>query len=125
MVVSKKKAGRDARTNAAHGRLFQHGVEADLRVSATHVVDRFADDLVEPDILDRKGRLFVAREIDEISDQCRQPLDLTDELNEHLLALLRIGRLPAREQLEIRTQARERRPQLVRGVGDELALLAQ
>src|SRR6185503_6373041 len=116
---------RDARTNPAHGRLFEDGVEADLRVAAAHVVDRFADDLVEPNILDRKGRLFVARKVDEIAHQRRQAFDLTDELYEHLLALLWIGRLPAREQLEIRAQAGERRSQLVRGVGDELALLAQ
>src|SRR6185503_10902292 len=114
---------RDARTNAAHGRLFQDGVEAHLRVPAAHVVDRFADDLVEPNILDRKGRLLVASEIDEIAHERREALDLTDELYEHLLALLRIRRLSACEQLEIRAQAGQRRPQLVRGVGDKLALL--
>ena len=41
------------------------------------------------------------------------------------MALRRIGRLAALEQLEVRAQARERSSQLVRRVRDELALRAQ
>ena len=125
VVEQIRDRARDARADAAHAGLFECGFEADLRVAAAHVPDRVGDDLVEPDVLDRQRRLFVAREIDEIGDERRQPLQLADELDEHLLPLGGIGRLTAREQLEIGAQAGEWSAQLVRGVGHELTLLAQ
>ena len=49
--------------------------------------------------------------------------ELRDDVGEELLALVRRQRAAAgREHLDVRAQARERRPQLVRGVLDELAL---
>src|SRR5204863_7488345 len=74
---------------------------------------------------DGERDLLVAREVDEVGDEGGEALHLRDEVLEQLLALDRIGGLAAREELEVRAQARERRAQLVRRVGDELPLLSQ
>src|SRR4029077_13957147 len=50
---------------------------------------------------------------------------LPHEVSQELLALAWIGGLATLEKLEIRSKARERGPQLVTGVGDELSLRAQ
>ena len=65
-----------------------------------------------------------AVDLDEVADEGRELLDLADHVGEELLALLLGQRLSAHEHLDVRAEARERRPQLVRRVGDELALRA-
>src|SRR5207247_10210100 len=47
VVEQIRDGARDARADAAHGRLFEDGFEANLRVTAPHVGDRVGDDLVE------------------------------------------------------------------------------
>ena len=58
------------------------------------------------------------REVEQVGRQLRQPLHLLAHRLEELAAL-GLGQPALREQLEIAAERRQRRPQLVRGVGDE------
>ena len=83
------------------------------------------DQPVEPHVLDR-GRvgLLVAGELDEVADERGQLLELRDHVGAQPLAVAGVRRPAAGQHLEVRAQRGERRAQLVRGVGDELALRA-
>ena len=81
-----------------------------------------AVDEVEPHVLRLRRRLVAARELDELRDQRRHLGQLLGHVPQQLLALAGRQRLVAGEHLDVRAQARQRRPQLVRGVGDELPL---
>ncbi len=68
-------------------------------------------------------RLVAAGEVDQVVHQQRQLLDLLDDVAEQPLALVGVHVLALLLQdLDVRAQAGDRRAQLVRGVGDELAL---
>ena len=75
---------------------------------------------VEADRLDLELSRVEAREVEEIRRQPRQPVDLVSHLGEEVAAHGRIHRLVA-EELDEPAEREERRPELVRGVGDELA----
>ena len=79
-------------------------------------------DEIEPDVLERLRLLLAARELGQLADQLGHLAELRDDVGQELLALP--GRQPVahREHLDVRPQARQRRPQLVRGVLHELAL---
>ncbi len=66
--------------------------------------------------------LLASRELDQLGDQRRHLAELLDDVAQQSLALSGGKRAVAREHLDVRPQARERRSQLVRRVGDELAL---
>ena len=83
------------------------------------------DHLGEVEGLHDLGQRLVAGELDEVADEVRQLLDLGADVVEELGLLL--GREPAGlvglgEQVEVRAQRGERRPQLVAGVGHQPAL---
>ena len=88
-------------------------------------VDGPFDELVEPE----RGRLVVlhggvvAGELDEVADEHAELLHLGGDVAEDPLAFLGRHVGLAREHLDVRPHAGERRPQLVARVGDELALL--
>ena len=59
---------------------------------------------------------------DQVADQARHPVDLVEQQLAGLRALDRIARV---EQLEVAAQHGQRRPELVAGVVEELALVAR
>ena len=86
-------------------------------------LDRVLDQPVEPHRPPGLAvELDVAGEIDQVADQHRQLVELGDDVGEQSLALLGRHLLGMGEDLDVGAQAGERRAQLVRGVGDELAL---
>ena len=68
------------------------------------------------------GLLLAARELGQLADQLGHLAELLDHVAQELRALRRRQPLARREHLDVRAQARQRRPQLVRGVLDELPL---
>jgi hypothetical protein len=80
---------------------------------------------VEADVLRLGGRLLAAREHHQLADQRRQLLELLDDVGEKPLPLARRKFLLARQHLDVRSQARERRAQLVGSVQHELTLRAR
>ena len=85
-------------------------------------LDRLGDERVEPHVVRLVGRLVAARELDQVGDERRQLLGLVDHVGEQRAALLRRQVLLLEQQLGVRAQRGHRRAQLVRRVGDELAL---
>ncbi len=69
--------------------------------------------------------LGVAREVDEIADQPGQLLELLDDVGQQRLALGLVDQVVVGKHLDVGTDARDRRSQLMRRVGDELALGAE
>ena len=106
-------------------RLVEVGLELDPRPVATRALDRVGGDQVEAHVSGRLGHRLgpsLAGELDQLADQGGHLVDLLDEVVQQLLARLRRQLVPAREDLDVRLQAGERRAQLVRGVGHELPL---
>ena len=111
------------RGDALHERGLELGRERDVRRVAAGTLDRDGDEPVEPHVLGlRRLGLVVAGELDEVADQRGQLLQLRDEIRAQPVAVAGVGRTAAGEHLEVGPQRGERRAQLVRGVGDELAL---
>jgi hypothetical protein len=110
----------ELRRVAAHDRLLELGPEQNLWRPDLGAPDRVLDQLVEADGLDLGRALPV--DLDQVADQRAELFDLVGDIGEQLLALPRRKLLPAREHLDVRPHARQRRPQLVRGVGNEPAL---
>ena len=69
-------------------------------------------------------RLLLAREVDEVGDEQRQLLELGDHVRAQRARGRPAASPPRPEHLEVGAQRRQRRAQLVRRVGDELALRA-
>ena len=98
------------------------GVERGLGGVPVGALDGLADDR-GPGARPRCRRgLLAAGEVDQVVDEQRQLLDLLDDVAEQLLALGGVHVVGLLEDLDVGAQARDRRAQLVRGVGDELAL---
>ena len=98
------------------------GVERGLGGVPVGALDGLADDEVQAHVLGVRWGLLAAGEFDEVVDEQRQLLDLLDDVAEQLLALGGVDVGGLLEDLDVGAQARDRRAQLVRGVGDELAL---
>ena len=84
-------------------------------------LDRCRHELVERERLACVDRPTVAGGLDEIADQGRELLDAADGCAEHALAPFD-GQIRPRQQLDVRAVRGQRRPQLVRGVRDQLLL---
>ena len=82
-------------------------------------------DLAEVDrlVLDPHPARVEPREVEQVGGELRQPLDLLAHRRQELAPRLLVELL-VRQQLEEAAEREERRPQLVRGVGDELAARA-
>ena len=74
-------------------------------------------------MLDAHPARIEAREVEQVGGELREPVDLLAHRLEELLPG-RLVDLLVRHQLEEAAEREERRPQLVRGVGDELAARA-
>ena len=70
------------------------------------------------------ARRLAARELDQLGDQRRHLAELLDDVASRRSRSSGRELVAAREHLDVRAQARQRRPQLVRRVGDELPLRA-
>ena len=113
----------EPRPLAGHHARLQVDGEADLRRVAACALDRGRHELVEPQRLGWVARdLAVAGELDEVADQLAELLELGDEVAPQALAVGGRQVAAGAEHLEVGAQRRERRAQLVRRVGDELAL---
>ena len=84
-------------------------------------VDRRRHDLVERERLACVDGPTVAGGLDQVADQGRELLDRPDRGAKDALAPFD-GQVRPREQLDVRAVRGERRPQLVRGVRDQLLL---
>jgi hypothetical protein len=90
---------------------------------AACTLDGGRDQVVEAHVLGlRRLRLVVASELDEVADQRGQLLQLRDQIGSQVVAIIGVGRSAPGQHLEVRAQRGQRRSQLVRGVGDQLAL---
>ena len=107
--------------------LTTHGLgaqrEGDGRRVAPGADDRLGHELVEAHVLGRRRRLAVARQRDEVGDEVAELLGLLDHVVEQRAAVDLVHRRRVAQDLDVRAQRGHRRAQLVRGVGDELALL--
>ena len=94
----------------------------DARRVAARAGERLADEVVEPDVLALAPRLVAARELDQVGDEHPELGRLLLDVVQQPRALVRRQRLGLGQHLDVGAQAGDRRAQLVRGVGDELAL---
>ena len=76
-----------------------------------------------PHRLLRLGRGEVAGQLDQLTEQGRELVDVLEHVADHLASLGLGQPLDLAEQLDVAAQARERRAHLVAGVGHEPALL--
>ena len=90
----------------------------------TRSLDGVGDEKIQADVLELRRPLAVAAELDEVADELRQLLDLDAGGGERGCAIV-LGQAAGRQQLDVRAQTRQRRPQLVRRVRDELPLRAE
>ena len=116
----------DARARAAigprrTGRARSRLSKLQLRRPVLRPLDRCRHELVERERLAGIDRAAVAGGLDEIADQRREPLHRPDGCAEHALPLFD-GQVRPRQQLDVRAVRGQRRPQLMRGVGDQLLL---
>ena len=103
----------DRRRHALDDRLLQIGYEGDGGPVAPRALDCIRCDEIEPNLLGRCRLLLAASEVDQLGDQCRHLPQLLDHVLEQALALARRQRAVAGQHLDVRPQARQRRPQLV------------
>ena len=89
---------------------------------AACALDRVRGDEVEADVLRLGRRLVAPRELDQLGDQRRHLRQLLGDVAQQCLPVRGGHGLVAREHLDVRAQAGQRRAQLVRRVGDELPL---
>ena len=79
-------------------------------------------ELVHRHVVERLRRLALPGEIDDVAHEQRELIRLLDQVLEQLLPLGRRQRAIGEQYLEVCLQARQRRAQLVRRVGDQMAL---
>ena len=96
----------------------------DVAVVAASMLDRGGCDFVEAYVFERAGLDVAAGEFDDVGHERAELLGLIEQVGQQTSTGLRGERLALffDEDFEVRTQGRDRRAQLVRGVGDELAL---
>ena len=120
----RNRAGDRAR-DAVQLRRLQVGDEIDVWVVTVRLLDHLGDEQVEPHVLCLDRLRVPARQLDELRHECGHLGQLGDDVVQELLALAgRHAPIP-REHLDVRPQARQRRSELVRRIGDELALRAR
>ena len=98
------------------------GREADAGGVAPCAGERLGGDPVQPHVLGIAAGLVAAGQLDQVVDERAQLLGLLDHVGEQAAAVLGVELAALEQHLDVRAQARHRRAQLVRGVGDELAL---
>ena len=96
--------------------------ELDVRRVPAGPLHCLGDERVESHVVHLVGGLVAARELDQVGDQGGQLLRLVDHVVEQGAALGRCQVLLLEQQLGVGPQRGHGRAQLVRGVGDELAL---
>ncbi len=109
--------------NALHSARFEIEFEVEIGSVALDSFGREANDLIELHLVEVLLRLATPRELDDIINEKGQIVDLLDEIALELgsIALAQPAVL-AQQGLEVGLECRQGRAQLVRGVGDKLAL---
>ena len=98
------------------------GTIVDVGLAPAPTLELGADDLVERDGVDALGVAALAGGLEQVLEQRPELLALADEVAQQRCALLGGQVRVAREHFEVRADRRHGRAQLVRGVGDQLAL---
>ena len=106
---------------AGDGRRLEVGGELHVREAAACALDRILDQLVHLDGTALLVRV-ATRQLEEAGDQVAHLVRLALEVGEQLVALAGLQPLLLLQHFDVRLEARERRAQLVRRVGDEAAL---
>ena len=100
----------------------QRALERDVAGAAARALDAGLHDRGEVEHLEVALRRPLAGELDEIADEAGQLAQLREHVLAQLAALFRRQLARAREQLDVGLHGGQRGAQLVRGVGDQLAL---
>ena len=95
--------------------------ERELRVPRPCAGDRVLDELVDVDLGALELRT-VARQLEQAADQVTHLVRLALQIGEETLPAFGIEALLLLQDLDVRLQARQRRAQLMRRVGDEALL---
>ena len=99
-------------------------LEADPGRVASHALDLARHERVEADVLEPGLGVAVQRELDHVGDEAVELVHLVDDRARDA-SCSSSRTLAALEQLGVRADARQRRAELVRRVGDELSLRAR
>ena len=114
-----------ARRHAVDERRLELDLEAHGGRVAARPLDRLGDEHVQAHVLALIEALGLARELDQVVDERGELLELVDEIRGEARAVAGRQLVGSLEQLDVRAQARHRRAQLVRGVGDQPSLHAR
>ena len=115
------RAGEPLGTPVDDHRL-ERALEPDVGEVAARARQAIGDDAIEPDVLGRGDRKVAAGKLDHVADQRAELLALLEDVGEQPVAVVLGERVAGEQHLDVRAQARDRSAQLVRGVGNELAL---
>ncbi|MEZ5098238.1 MAG: hypothetical protein R3C15_00160 [Thermoleophilia bacterium] len=108
--------------HAADDRRLRVQRDLDLRRQPSRALHGVLHELVELHLRRLQVGRPVGRDLDEVRDEAAHLLELAHHVGEQRGALLLAHGGVAREHLDVRAQARQRRAQLVRRVRDELTL---
>jgi hypothetical protein len=100
----------------------ERGGELDPRPVQPGPVDDVLGQRVPAQLLDRGGRLLAAGQLHGVGDQAGQVVDAGEHRGDQPVAVLPVQQLYLAQHLDVGAQRGQRGAQLVRGVGDQLAL---
>ena len=103
------------------GRL-QRGRDHQLRRAAARALDRRGDDLVQADLPRLAAQLAAARQLHHVTDERGELVELLDDVAAQGLAIRGREQMLVAHELEVGADGGDRRAQLVRGVGHQVAL---
>ena len=106
-------------------RLLEVRRERHAGTVAPRALDRAGGEEVQTHVLGLRRLLLAAREVHQLRDQRRHLAELLDDVVQQPLALAGRQLAVAREHLDVRAQAGQRRAELVRRIGHELGLRAR
>jgi len=106
-------------------RRLDPGRPGELREARACSMHGVLDELVQVHRCPLLARIVAARELEQAGDQIAHLVRLPLEVGEETAARVRIEALLLLQHLDVRLHARQRRTQLVRGVGDESALCVE
>ncbi len=113
VVQQVRNRALDGGRNPAHQRLLELWIEHHARPVADCSLDRVGGHEIEPHVFRLLWMLVAARQLDELGDQRGHLDELLADVAQQLLALVGVECVVAREDLDVRPQARQRRAQLV------------
>jgi hypothetical protein len=102
----------------------RHDVDLDRRVrrAAFEALDVGTNHLIQANVLELGRLLGTAGELDDVVDDGCEVLQLHPDVGDQQSSFGWVGQAAAREQVDVGANAGQWRPELVRGIGDELPL---